>query len=135
MAAGTPTESDSYWLSQSTVFAHRVQVAMIVLSESVENEAITGTGGTMPTLTHEARVSFVKTIQNPSQAATWLPQFIEAAAADPTLIAAATVAATNYTPITSVALGDAAAAEGGPVTTALVNNALSAAFDTFVPGI
>jgi hypothetical protein len=127
----TPTELDSYWLAQSTVFAHRVQVELVKLTESIENEPITGTGGTMPTLTHEARVAFVKTIQNPSQAAAWLPQFINAAAADTTLIAAATATAS----ITSTAQGDTAAAEGGPVTDVMVNNALSAAFDTFVPGI
>lgn len=135
MPAGTATESDSYWLGQSSVFAHRVQTELLVVLENVEGETPTGLTGGIPTLIHNARAAFVKTVTNPSQFSTWLTEFINAAAADANVIAAATNASTNYTPITTAAQGDTAAAEGGLITRTLISNALSAAFDTFVPGI
>jgi hypothetical protein len=135
MAAGTPTDTDSYWLSQSIVFAHRVQTAVIQYMGVVENEVPTGISGAMPTNTHQARVAFVKQVMSPSNFTNWMTQFIQAAASDANLISAATNATVNYTPITSVAIGDTAAAEGGLATTALISNAVAAAFDTFVPGI
>lgn len=135
MPAGTPTDSDSYWLSQSAVFAHRVQNALEVTLENVAGETPTGLTGALPTLIHNARAAFVKTVTNPANAAAWLAQFVEAAAADATVIAAATNASTNYTPITSAALGDTAAAESGLITTTMLHNAVASAYDTFVPGI
>lgn len=135
MPAGTATLTDSYWLGQSTVFAHRVQTGLYVTLENVAGETPTGLTGALPTLIHIARAAFVKTVTNPSQFSSWLTQFINAAAADATVIAAATNASSNYTPITSVAIGDTAAAESGLITTAMISNALSSAFDTFVPGI
>lgn len=135
MPAGTATLSDSYFLSQSTVFKQRVETSLVTYCNTVENEIPTGVTGTMPTTVHQARDQFVKTITTPSQFATWLTQFVDAAASDGNVIAAATNAASNYTPITSVALGDSAAAEGGLVTATLISNAVAAAFNTFVPGI
>lgn len=135
MPAGTPTDTDSYWLSQSTVFAHRVQNALEVTLENVAGETPTGLTGAIPTLIHNARAAFVKTVTNPATAASWLTQFIEAAAADATVISAATNSTVNYTPITSVALGDTAAAESGLITTTMMHSAIASAFDTFVPGI
>lgn len=135
MAAGTPTDSDSYWLAQSTVFAHRAQTALLVVLENVAGETPTGLTGALPTLIHNARAAFVKTVTNPAQFSTWLAEFVTAAAADANVIAAATNAASNYTPITSASLGDTAAAEGGLVTTAILQTAVATSFDTFVPGI
>src|SRR5258706_5652230 len=120
MPAGTATFTDSYWLGQSTVFAHRVQTGLYVTLENVAGETPTGLTGALPTLIHVARAAFVKTVTNPSQFSSWLTQFVNAAAADATVVAAATNASTNYTPITSVALWDAAAAESGLVTTAML---------------
>jgi hypothetical protein len=136
MAAGTPTDTDSYWLSQSPVFSHRVQTALMVYMGVVESEIPTGVTGSMPEVVHNARAAFLKQIdssQTTLQDA--LARFIIAAASDANVIAAATNASSNYTPITSASLGDTAAAEGGLVTTTLISNAVAAAFDTFVPGI
>lgn len=135
MPAGTATQSDSYWLSQSPVFQHRVSSALVTYCETVVNEVPTGVTGSMPNTVHQARAQFVKTILNPVSWASWLTQFVTAAAADGNVIAAATNAASNYTPITSAALGDTAAAEGGAVTATLTSNAVAAAFNPFVPGI
>lgn len=133
----TATLSDSFWLSQSTVFKNRVQTALIVFCNTVEAETPTGVTGTMPTSVHVARSNFVKTIQNPINFSSWLTLFVQAAAADGNVIAAATQASATYVPITSGTVGDTQAADGQTpiVTTTLINNAIAAAFNTFVPGI
>lgn len=137
MATGTPTESDSYWLSQSTVFKGRVQTALATYLNTVEGEVPTGVTGTMPNSVHFARMNFVKTVNNPANFLSWLSQFAISAAADANVIAAATQSATNYTPITSAATGDTAAADGQSpnLTATLISNAVAACFNTFVPGI
>jgi hypothetical protein len=135
MPAGTPTDSDSYWLGQSAVFSHRVQTELMKTLENVAGETPTGLTGAIPTLIHNARASFVKTVTNPSAFPTWLAQFITAAAADANVISAATNASVTYTPITSAALGDVGAAEGGLLTSAILATAIASSFDTFVPGI
>lgn len=133
----TPTQSDSYWLSQSTVFKNRCQTALIVFCNTIETEIPTGVSGTMPTLVHIARMNFVKTIMQPSQFSSWLTLFTNAAASDGNVINAATQVSTTYTPITTAAQGDTAAADGQTplVSTSLISNAIAAAFDTYVPGI
>jgi hypothetical protein len=135
MPAGTATATDGYWLGQSTVFAHRVQTSLMQVLENVAGETPTGLTGALPTLIHLARASFVKTVVNPSVFPSWLAQFVIAAAADPSVLSAATNATVNYTPITTVALGDTAAAESGLITTSILSAAIASAFDTFVPGI
>lgn len=137
MPTGTPTLSDSYWLSQSTVFKGRVQTALATYLNTVETEVPTGVTGTMPTSVHEARMNFVKTVITPSNFPSWLGQFAITAAADANVIAAATQASTNYTPITSAAVGDTAAADGQSpnLTATLISNSIAAAFNTFVPNI
>lgn len=137
MATGTPTQSDSYWLSQSTVFKNRVQTALIIYCNTVETETPTGVTGTMPNTVHAARNNFVKNVQNPSNFANYLTLFVQAAASDGNVISAATQATTAYTPITSAATGDTAAADGQSpnVTATLISNAVASAFNTFVPGI
>jgi hypothetical protein len=135
MAAGTPTDTDSYFLSQSPVFQHRVQTAVIVYMEVVESEIPTGVTGTMPDVVHQARMNFVKSVMSPSSFTTWMTQFVQAAASDANVVSAATNATVTYTPITSSSIGDTAAAEGGLVTTTLISNAVAASFNTFVPGI
>lgn len=133
----TATLSDSFWLSQSTVFKNRVQTALIIFLNTVETEIPTGVTGTMPNSVHQSRMNFVKSIQNPSTFTNWLPLFVNAAASDANLIAAATQAATTYVPITSATIGDTQAADGQTpiVTSILISNAIAAAFNTFVPGI
>lgn len=133
----TATLSDSYWLSQSTVFKNRVQTALIVFCNTVETEVPTGVTGTMPTSVHLSRTNFLKTIQNPGSFTNWLTLFVNAAASDANLIAAATQASTTYVPITSATIGDTQAADGQTpiITSTLINNAIAAAFNTFVPGI
>lgn len=135
MPAGTPTDTDSYWLGQSSVFAHRVQTAWNIVLENVAGETPTGLTGAMPTLIHNARAAFVKTATSTAQYSQILAEVVNFAASDANVIAAATNAASNYTPITSAALGDTAAAEGGLVTTAILQTAVSSLFDTLVPGI
>lgn len=133
----TATLSDSYWLSQSTVFRDRVQTALIVYCNTVESEVPTGVTGSMPTSVHIARANFVKTIQNPSNFANWLVLFVNAAASDGNVIAAATAASTTYVPITTAAIGDTQAADGQTpiISSTLISNAIASAFNTFVPGI
>ena len=137
MPAGTPTATDSFFLSQSTNFKQRVQTDLIVFCNTVETEAPTGVTGTMPNLVHQARASFVKVIQNPANFTNWLTLFVQAAAADGNVISAATVAATNYTPITTIPIADGQAADGQSpiISRTLIQNAIAAAFNTFVPGI
>ena len=137
MPAGTPTASDSAFLAQSTNFKLRVQTDLIVFCNTVETEVPTGVTGTMPTTVHVARVNFVKTIQNPANFNNWLPLFVQAAAADGNVISAATVAATNYTPITTIPIADTQAADGQTpiISRTLIQNAIAAAFNTFVPSI
>jgi hypothetical protein len=132
MPAGTPVLLDSYWLSQSTVFKGKVQAALIETCNAISNESITGLTGTMPTYLHQQRKSLVLQILSPSGFSNWLTQFTNAASIDTTLIAAATLASTNYTPITSAAGGDTACVN---ITDTEVMNALSGAFNTFVSGV
>lgn len=137
MATGTPTLSDSYFLSQSTVFKQRVQTALVTYLNTVETEIPTGVTGTMPTVVHLARSQFVKTIQNPANFSSWLTLFVQVASADANVISAATEATTNYTPITTSGIGDTQAADGQtPIISAtLISNSIAAAFNTLVPGI
>ena len=135
LVAGTPTQGDSYWLSQSTVFKARVQTALMLTCEAVSSEAITGITGTMPTTIHAQRKGFGATVLNPANFSSWLGQFTMAAACDSAVISAATLASTNYTPITSQATGDAAAAQGGNIPDTTISNAISASFNTFISGI
>lgn len=135
MPAGTPTDSDSYWLGQSTVFAHRVQTAWDVVLENVAGETPTGLTGAIPTLIHNARAAYVKTATTPSQYSQILAEVVNLASSDANVIAAATNSASNYTPITSATIGDTAAAEGGLVTTSILQAAVASLFDTLVPGI
>lgn len=135
--AGTPTLSDSYWLAQSVVFQHRVQSALLTYCNTVSNETPTGISGSNPSFVHQARKNQVANILNPSSFANWLQQFTMMAAIDGNLIAAATVATGTYVPITSGAVGDTQAADGQSpiVTTTLINNAVAAAFNSFISGI
>lgn len=133
----TATLSDSYWLSQSTVFKNRVQVALLTYCNTVTNETPTGPTGTMPTATHQLRRQQVANIVNPGSFTSWLTQFTDLAAADGNVIAAATQASTTYSPITTAAGGDTAAADGQTplVTTTLILNAIAAAFNSTVQGL
>lgn len=133
----TPTLSDSFFLAQSTVFKNRVQTALLVFCNTINNEVPTGVTGTMPVVVHQARKQMVQAILQPSAFTNWLTQFTLLAAADANVIAAATQASTTYTAITSAATGDTAAADGQSpnVTTTLINNAIAAAFNAIVPGV
>lgn len=135
MPAGTPTQGDSYWLSQSAVFKTRVQSALISICTSINSEATTGVTGNMPNSVHSARKNFVVTILNPANFTNWLGQFVAVCSCDATVIADATSAAANYAPITTAAQGDTASAEAGNIPDIAIVNAISAAFNTFVPGI
>lgn len=145
MAIGTATLSDSYFLGQSPVFSHRVGVSLMIQCENISSETPTGLTGAIPTYLHNLRKQLVNTVVNPNNFSSWLTQFTYAAAADANLVAAATGAATNYVPITQASgstgtttlqSGDTAAADGQspPITTALINNAVSNAFNTFISG-
>lgn len=140
MAAGTPTLSDSYWLSQSTVFKNRVASGLFQTCANINSEALTGVTGTMPTAVHQARKNQVATILNPANFANWLTQFVSACANDTStggVIQLATVSATNYVAITTAGQGDTVSADGQSpqITTAAILNAISAAFNQFISGI
>lgn len=135
MAAGTPTLSDSYWLSQSTVFKNRVTTALLIYCNTVTNE--TPSNAAAGAYVHQQRRNQVANVLNPSSFQNWLTQYVSVAAADGNVIAAATQSASNYTPITTASLGDTAAADGQTplVTTTLINNAIAASFNSFVANI
>jgi|SRR5215467_5256166 len=137
MPAGTPTATDSAFLATSTNFKLRVQTDLIVFCNTVETEVPTGVTGTMPNHVHEARMNFVKTIQNPANFTNWLTLFVQSAAADANVISAATVAATNYTPIPDTTTANTQSADGQTpiISRTLIQNAIAASFNTFVPGI
>lgn len=119
------------------MFKNRVQVAFMTYCNTVTSETPTGPTGSMPTLTHQARKQQVASMLNPTNFANWLTQVVGMASADGNLIAAATNAASTYSAITTIAQGDAAAADGQTplITTTLISNAVAAAFNSLVPGI
>src|ERR1700680_555883 len=119
MAAGTATLADSSNLSNSAIFKGRVQSALVETCTAINSEGISST---MPLVLHAARKSFVVQILNPGNFANWLIMFTVLAAADPTTVAAATLAATNYTPV----LGQSDAAVNANIPDADISNAISA---------
>ncbi len=135
--AGTPTLSDSYWLSQSSSFKNRVASSLLTYCNTISSEAITGTTGAMPTSVHNARKNQVANILNPGSFPNWLTQFTMMASIDASVIAAATVASGTYVPITSASVADAQATDGqSPLISAtLINNAVAAAFNSFISNI
>lgn len=135
MAAGTPTLSDSYWLSQSGVFQNRVSMALRTYCNVISSE--TPSSAAAGSYVHQQRKNQVAAILNPASFASWVTVFAGLAAGDTNVIAAATQSAANYSAITSAALGDTAAADGQSpnVTSTLISNAIAAAFNSVVPGI
>jgi hypothetical protein len=92
MSAGTATLNDSYQLSQSTAFQNRVQIVMISWCVQAAAEA-----WTVPF--HRERSQWATTVLN--NPAYYILAYSMVAAANATVIADATQAATNYTPLTS----------------------------------
>lgn len=137
MAAGTATLNDSYYLSQSAVFKGRIQSGLLQTCENINSEAATGITGNMPNLVHSARKNLVSTILNPATFPNWLTQFTMLASVDNTVISAATQAANNYSSIFTSSQADIAAASSSAplITDTMVLNAISAAFNSAVPGI
>lgn len=131
----TATLSDSYWLSQSTVFQNRVQSSLRTYCNTVSNETPSPSAG--GAYVHQQRKAQVATMLNPANWASWVTVFSGLAASDGNVIAAATQASTTYTPITSAATGDTAAADGQSpnVTSTLISNAIASSFNSVVPGI
>jgi hypothetical protein len=126
-----PTLTDSFWLTQSTNFKNRVQSALLTTCFSINSEATTGITGTMPNAVHAARKNFVAQILNVAQFSNWLTQFVFACSVD----SATVTAATGGGSLTTVVTADTAAAQGGPITDAMLDNACSAVFNAFIPGI
>jgi hypothetical protein len=135
MAAGTPTLSDSFWLSQSTVFKNRVQTSLQIFCNVVSTESPSSSAG--GTYVHQQRKAQVALMLNPANFPSWLTTFVNLAASDANVIAAATQSTTNYAPITSAAIGDTAAADGQApnLTSTLISNAIAASFNSVVIGI
>jgi hypothetical protein len=126
-----PTLTDSFWLTQSSNFKNRVQSALLTTCAAINSEATTGITGTMPNAVHSARKNFVAQILNPVQFSNWMTQFVLACSVDSATVTAATGAAS----LTSVATADTAAAQSGPITDTMLNNACSAVFNAFIAGI
>jgi hypothetical protein len=128
MAAGTPTLSDSFNLSNSAIFKGRVQISLVSTCMNINSEAISGT---MPLALHLLRKNQVAQILNPANFSTWVSQFALLAAANATVVSDATTATTNYVPITT-STGDTVQPN---IPDTDINNAVSAAFNAVIPGV
>lgn len=123
-----PTLTDSFWLTQSANFKNRVQSALLTQCFNINSEALSAS---MPLALHLARKNFVSQILNFSQFQSWLGQFVFAVSVDSATVTAATGAGS----LTSQATADTAAAQAGPITDTMLNNAASAVFNAFIPNI
>jgi len=122
MASGTPTYNDMYVLSQCGAYQNRVQSALIACCIAIANE-----GWSVPF--HRERSTFCSNILSAvSNQSSYVLIFSNACACDSASISAATVATTNYTPLTTSNV----ITQQALVPDTDIYNAVSACFNSFI---
>src|SRR5208283_175416 len=122
MASGTPTLNDMYVLSQSSAYQNRVQAALLQAFNAIGSE-----GWTVP-FHRERTQAIVGYLSSTTALTAAVSQFSGICSTDPASIAAATVATTNYTPLTSANV----TAQQALITDTEIENAVSSSFNTFI---
>jgi len=122
MAAGTPTFNDMYVLSQSPAFQNRVQAAFLQACVNIASE------GFGVAFHRERSMAVVNYLSSTTTLTNAVQLFSNSCATDPTSIAAATVAATNYTPLTT---GNVATQQA-LITDTMISNAIAGQFNAFI---
>jgi|SRR5271166_3738098 len=122
MAAGTPTYNDMYILSQCAAFQNRIQAALLQACVNIASE-----GWGVPF--HRERAQAVIDYLSSSARLTGVVSlFSSSCSTDAASIAAATIAATNYTPLTTVNI----TAQQALITDIQIFSAVSGQFNAYI---
>ena len=122
MASGTSTLNDMYVLSQNPAFQNRVQASFLLQCNNVAAD-----GWAVPF--HRERTSAIAGwLASQANLNSAVLMFSFSSATNQIVIDAATVAAKNYTPLTSAN----AAAQQALITDTQINNAVSSNINTYI---